>query len=157
MANILSNHQARASRIVYQNHAQPLLIIEVGRSQAQADKMNADEAAHPDSPYQVCVTTLVVAQSVAIAMQSLPVHCPDLYQWGKDEVTSCGSVAVPDLDHAIYQALTDSWGQYSLEVIGNDGTSGQGALSWHYLSSNLEVAHIDLVLEYLYEYLEVNV
>jgi hypothetical protein len=91
----------------------------------------------------------VVANSVLEAAQAIKLHLPEVYQWG---IAESGSTD-PSF---IMMALMDSWDQYFVYYMGNDGTSGQGVVTMLHVYKDLGPANREVVWQWLIEQLDVH-
>jgi hypothetical protein len=91
----------------------------------------------------------VVANSVLEAAQAIKTNLPEVYQWGIEEAGSTD----PSF---IMMSLMDSWDQYFVYYMGNDGTSGQGAVTMLHIYKDLGPANREVVWQWLVEQLDVR-
>jgi|SRR3990172_7930241 len=144
----MAMYQAFESSVVHQSPESNVLIIRQGRTIEQSyDLMLEESKGHEVT---TCITYLVVAPTVQVALQAIEQHLPNVWRWAVEESASLDS-------DAIFQALTNSFGPLAINYIGHDGTSGQGAVAWSWAYPTLTPAHRELALQWLFENLEVLV
>jgi hypothetical protein len=136
------------SSVVLKSKQSSVLIIKLGRKPSVARQFEIDESNGLE--VTTCTTYLVLAPSIDAAIRAIKASLPIAWQWAIEESGSTDQ-------HTIFSAFLDSWGPYSVISIGHDGTSGQGAIAWSWVQTNLTPKHLELALTWLFEVLEVNV
>jgi hypothetical protein len=132
-----------ASQVVASNKQSNSLIVKLGKFRQTSLVSDGSKSISYQTQY------LVVSNTVLEAAQAIQTHLPEVYQWGMAEAGS-------DDPSFIMMALMDSWDQYFVYYMGNDGTSGQGAVTMLHVYKDLGPANREVVWQWLIEQLDVR-